>query len=137
MEPASTCAELVAVLRRELEILGRLRYSHRQLRVLFEAEDCRFLGVALDELTDAMVEFELAEQLRTEATEEISSALDVQPMGTLTGFIAVLPFEFAQSLRSLQRELDGLLHDVDIERNRVRALSHARVSGRIGHRRAG
>ncbi|MEX2279302.1 MAG: hypothetical protein WEA76_04350 [Acidimicrobiia bacterium] len=127
-QPHPSFADLIAVLRRELAILERLRYSHRQLRVLLETGDSRFLGVALDELSEVVVDLDLAETLRVDATAKFGSALHLRPTPTLNDLIVRLPPEFGQLLRSLQQELDGLLDDVDIERRRVRTLSHARVT---------
>lgn len=136
-QPPSSPADLISVLRRELAILEQLRYSHRQLRVLFEAGDSRFLGVALDELSEGMAELELVERHRIAATETLGSALHLPSTPTMKDLIARLPAELGEPLMSLQRELDELLSGVDSDRRRVRTLSHARVAGRTGHRLSG
>lgn len=135
--PSSSPADLITVLRRELAILERLRYSHRQLRVLFEAGDRRFLGVGLEELCDVMAELETAEILRIEATANLASSVHMQPTATLNDLVVRLPSALGQSLMSLQRDLEGLLADVDFERRRVRTLAHAQVTAGSGKRRAG
>ncbi|MEX2655659.1 MAG: hypothetical protein WD532_11600 [Acidimicrobiia bacterium] len=136
-QPHPSSADLVAVLRKELAILERLRFAHRQLRVLLEVGDNRFLGVALDELSEVVVELDLAERLRVDATEKFGSALHLRAAPTLNDLIIRMPSGPGQLLRSLQQELDGLLDDVDTERRRVRTLSHARVTPRTGHRLTG
>lgn len=130
-------AALIAVLGREVGVLQRLLYSHRQLRVLFEAGDSRFLGLALDELSEVMTDLGVAERLRGDAVTAVGATLPDGPTSTLNDLLGHLPTEDRQMLSSLQRRLGGLIHDVDVERRRVRTLSHARVADRTGHRLSG
>lgn len=116
---------LASLLVREKRTLETLHDSHVQIRLLVEAGDSRYLGWAVDDLTEA-----------TETLTEVDAA-----RRALTGdraateWIETAPGVLRRTLQRLTDEIDELLRRVHEERTRARASCHRRIqAGARRHR---
>jgi hypothetical protein len=120
-------AALAAVLVHERMLLARLRYRHRELRLLIEVGEARFLGRAVDRVEDLRADLTDAEQIRGVISASLARETGLPANSDLRALAHAAPNGLSGFLVALGGQLRNLLAEVEDERHAALMSAHARL----------
>jgi len=124
-------AGLTTILTHQRRLLERLLYRTRQLELLIDAGEGRFVARALDETSTIEEELAASEMARAVVTQALVAGTDTEP--TLTAIASVVDDGEAALLHQAGAEVIRLYDEVAAARRRAEARAGSRAAD-VRHR---